>query len=137
MLDDALPQSTVETPSPSLEGFSRSEEEQVNVYIHQLQKSMWVHAGLLRDEHSLNVGFAAQTECELGVARCLRSGRHGRRVNEARSLACVAGAILRSALARTESRGAHFRTDYPRRDDANFKQHSIFTSENGASFEAW
>jgi succinate dehydrogenase/fumarate reductase flavoprotein subunit len=36
----------------------------------------------------------------------------------------VAHAILASALARTESRGAHFRNDFPRRDDANFLKHS-------------
>jgi L-aspartate oxidase len=33
--------------------------------------------------------------------------------------------ILRCALARQESRGAHFRTDFPMRDDAGFRKHSI------------
>jgi fumarate reductase flavoprotein subunit len=37
----------------------------------------------------------------------------------------VAEAIIASALARRESRGAHQRTDHPQRDDANFLAHSL------------
>ena len=37
----------------------------------------------------------------------------------------VAEAIVRSALHRTESRGAHQRTDFPKRDDEKFLMHSL------------
>jgi fumarate reductase flavoprotein subunit len=37
----------------------------------------------------------------------------------------VAEAIIQSALQRTESRGAHQRTDYPQRDDQHFLAHSL------------
>jgi succinate dehydrogenase/fumarate reductase flavoprotein subunit len=47
-----------------------------------------------------------------------------RREYEARSLARVARAIVACALAREESRGAHFRNDFPQRDDARFRIHS-------------
>lgn len=36
-----------------------------------------------------------------------------------------AEAIVASAVARRESRGAHFRTDFPKRDDANWLKHSL------------
>ncbi|MGH7362899.1 MAG: fumarate reductase (quinol) flavoprotein subunit [Candidatus Methylomirabilales bacterium] len=39
----------------------------------------------------------------------------------------VAEAVAHSALAREESRGAHTRTDFPKRDDAQFLQHSLAT----------
>ena len=39
----------------------------------------------------------------------------------------VAHIIVASALARQESRGVHFRTDFPERDDANWLQHTIAT----------
>lgn len=44
----------------------------------------------------------------------------------------VAEAIIQSALKRTESRGSHQRTDYPKRDDKNFLAHSLaYKTENG------
>ena len=43
----------------------------------------------------------------------------------------VAAIIVEGALARTESRGSHFRTDHPDRDDGNWLKHTIATK--GAS----
>jgi len=37
----------------------------------------------------------------------------------------VAEAVAYSALTREESRGAHFRTDFPRRDDTSFLVHQL------------
>jgi fumarate reductase flavoprotein subunit len=45
----------------------------------------------------------------------------------------VAETIVQSALHRTESRGAHQRTDFPRRDDEKFLVHSlVFQEEDGS-----
>ncbi len=44
---------------------------------------------------------------------------------ELRNLIIVGQLILTSALNRQESRGAHFREDFPQRDDANFLKHTM------------
>jgi succinate dehydrogenase/fumarate reductase flavoprotein subunit len=43
---------------------------------------------------------------------------------ETANLLTVARIILRSALLRLESRGAHYRADYPEKNDAEFRFHS-------------
>ena len=48
-----------------------------------------------------------------------------RRAHEAWNLQLAALLVARSALAREESRGAHYRMDYPDRDDKKFLKHSV------------
>lgn len=52
---------------------------------------------------------------------------------ELESLLGLSDTILRSALNRQESRGAHFREDYPERDDKNWLKHTLVRkTEHGA-----
>ena len=44
---------------------------------------------------------------------------------ELQSLLDIADSIVMGALARQESRGAHYRGDYPKRDDANWLRHTL------------
>ena len=48
--------------------------------------------------------------------------------SELESLLGLAEVILVSAIARTESRGAHYREDYPQRDDHNWLKHTMVTA---------
>ena len=105
--------------------------------IASLQASMWAYAGLLREDSTLRQGLAAQELCAAALAELAEQGKGSRRLAEALAMNRVAHAILASALARTESRGAHFRNDFPRRDDQNFQKHSIFGRDGRVAFEKW
>jgi L-aspartate oxidase len=136
MLNDGLVLNTgaalKSTPAPLTTG----EAERLEAIIAKLQASMWAYAGLLREESSLRLGLAAQQACAVSLEELAGQGRGSRRLTEAQAMIRVAHAILASALARVESRGAHFRNDHPRRDDANFQKHSAYSSGQVA-FEAW
>jgi L-aspartate oxidase len=52
-----------------------------------------------------------------------------RREFEARNLQIAGLLVARSALAREESRGAHYRTDFPDHNDTKFRKHSVVRGE--------
>jgi L-aspartate oxidase len=85
----------------------------------RLQKMMWLKAGLLRDGEGLR--SAAD---ELAAMRDHLPSAIERSAIELRNLHSVAERIVQSAIAREESRGAHFRNDFPARDDLHFQKHS-------------
>jgi succinate dehydrogenase/fumarate reductase flavoprotein subunit len=126
MLADALPIVAAGAPQSSALPLTAEEEARLEDLIAGLQAAMWTYAGLLRERFNLLEGFASQQEFADGLKMLLRQGKGSRRLAEAQALSRVAHAILHSALARTESRGAHFRNDFPQRDDEHFRTHSIF-----------
>ena len=75
----------------------------------QLQVAMTEGAGVLRTPHSLAAGAACVEE----VRARLREVAHGHDAGEVANLADLAGALLRAAAVRTETRGAHARRDHP------------------------
>ena len=94
--------------------------------IAKLQAGMWKHAGLLRDRALLS-SFAGMND---SIFTAKYAHKWNRRTHEALSLSRIAEAIVQSALAREESRGAHYRSDFPKRNDDRYgHKHSILTSD--------
>ena len=86
----------------------------------RVRRLMWERVGILRSRASLTRSL---TEFEQIARATLRPGP--------RNFLTVATLIARSALWREESRGAHHRVDFPTRDDANWRVHSIIQKDAG------
>ena len=78
-----------------------------------LQRAMTEQAGVVRTAESLAAAGAAA-----GAAGASVTGSEGVAAAEVRNLATVAGAVVAAANARTESRGCHWRADFPDEDPA-------------------
>jgi len=90
-------------------------------WIAELRGLMWKYAGLLRDANGLR-------EAQRGLDALAVTMPRGifRRALEARNLHTVAGLIVAAALGREESRGAHYRNDFPDRDKV--ARHSVMVN---------
>jgi L-aspartate oxidase len=89
-----------------------------------LGEIMWRHASLVRSEASLVDARSAVR----GFSTA--SSAPSRERQETANLALLAELVIASALIRTESRGAHFRSDFPSRDAAWLRH--IVISKQGA-----
>jgi L-aspartate oxidase len=134
MVEDDQRYDLIDCASPHLSAPGDQRDEAVDASVTGLQHGMWMDGGLLRSQQLLEAGLhvVARVVDELGFSN---EAARGRRMLEANSLCTVARAILCSALARRESRGAHFRNDFPKRNDAEFQKHSIFTADGHVRFE--
>jgi len=83
-----------------------------------LQQVMWDAAGLSRNATDLQ---AAQAELATWVAPEVTDAKSAEDAN----LLIVARAVVASALARTESRGGHFRSDFPDTDPAQARHSAV------------
>jgi fumarate reductase flavoprotein subunit len=101
---------------------------------HRLRKTMWEDGGIMRSAEGLARALAAvqavQQEASEGASQL--TGKELFDLIELRSAAKVAGVILEAASMRRESRGAHFREDFPDQNDAEWQGHLlVHLSPNG------
>jgi succinate dehydrogenase / fumarate reductase flavoprotein subunit len=93
----------------------------------ELQDIMTEHAPIIRDEETLKAGLEKIVSLRERVARCGTGGPTGRCFNpgwhaalDMKAMVANAEAVMRCAIERRESRGAHARSDYPELDDEQF-----------------
>jgi L-aspartate oxidase len=93
----------------------------------ELRAITWNACGILRNGPEL---AAAKKKLE---SRAMKAAAESSRPDfELRSICQVAQLIATAALVRQESRGGHYRTDFPARSEA-FEKHSVITKSNSGT----
>lgn len=100
-----------------------------------LRRAMWTYGGIRRDGSGLESGLEKVRGIAAEADKC-----HGiddpRRLHKFLELQLAARAgelILEAAARRRESRGVHFRADFPQPDDANWRGHLKAALDDGAT----
>jgi L-aspartate oxidase len=105
-------------------GATQAPEPEAEALIQAVQKIMWNDVGIVRDGKRLASAISHLERLEDSMPALT-----SRRSWEARNILTTALVIARSAQARLESRGAHYRTDYPTHNDAKFLKHSVLVGK--------
>jgi len=100
--------------------------------VFNLRRLAWRRVGIERSGETLRAGLDELDQLSpFFVEGRARNSRQG---FEADNIYAVIGLIARSALAREESRGAHYRSDFPEPEEA-FRKHSVVEKGGEVRFE--
>ncbi len=114
-----------------LELMENDGHENVEDIAQALKSTMMENMGVFRDEGRMKIALSDVQSLEERFAHA-KIMDTGKRFNtdllaalETEHLLTFSEVIVVGGLARTESRGAHYRTDFPKRDDENWIKHTL------------
>ncbi|HID55768.1 TPA: L-aspartate oxidase [Candidatus Poribacteria bacterium] len=109
----------------SWHGTKQGEEIDVEEAMEEIRDLMWKAAGIIRD------GPTMRRVVEYLDSLNYTPHDMRRESFELYNMLQNSRLILHAALRRTESRGAHFRSDFPEKDEKNWRKHICIQMENG------
>jgi len=103
------------------------EEVMISHNWDELRRIMWDYVGICRSNTRLNRAAGRLEILKNEIAEYYQHYRVSSDLLELRNLVIIADLIIRSALARKESRGLHYNKDYPDLDNSQDPKNTILT----------
>jgi len=120
---------------------SRSDGEPVVNVRNELQETMMDNVSVFRNDETLSTALADIQELRTRANQVVVRDK-GKKFNtelmdavEIQFMVDYAEAVAASAQHRTESRGAHSREDFPKRNDDDWLQHTLYRSDGKGNYE--
>lgn len=148
---DAAPLAAADVPQATYDAVVEQEETRVKTLIEnkgtENPYELWLEMGKVMTENCTVVRYNAKLEETLKAqaqwkerVKNIRLSDTGTWTNQnlgfarsVRDMVILAEAILKGALQRNESRGAHYKPEFPERDDANFLKTTIASFDPATS----
>jgi len=129
---NTLPKDALERGRAKVEGLLAAKGKESPAAIRdELQQTMMVNCGVFREEKLLKKQLEIIKSLQ-GRYKEVEVGYKGQRFNtelldviELGNMLDFVEIIVVGGLARTESRGAHYRTDFPKREDGSWMKHTL------------
>ncbi|MEH7014126.1 FAD-binding protein [Neobacillus niacini] len=138
---DSIKQVSIEDIEEEKENFKSYISKQKGHYHavnlkQEIGEVMWKYAGIIRSHDTLNHALNLLSHIELKSQKLDIEWENGFRFQtleaiELRFMLTTSKSIILSALARRESRGSHYREDYPNKEESNSVKNMIIQSKHG------
>ena len=111
---------------------ARSGKENIDELRRSLRKMMWEKAGMIRSEQSLDQALADIDSLKVQIEHVsMGDYKELRQVLTLANMLTVSEMVARAAVKRTESRGVHYRIDYPESNDKRWLMNVLISKERG------